>query len=139
MWRTHTYPVTRVAIMGDRGLSPISDREEITRDSTDNQSLSEPDPTLRGHVDKECQTHPFSPVSGTSSTLGGSVKGRKKLLPEIIKKYWCHSMNQKKHRERKSPPYHNPKSSMHLPIHLQSINLKKRNATSTQKELLALK
>lgn len=40
------YPVTRVAIMGDRGLSPISDREEVTRDSTDNQSLSEPDPTL---------------------------------------------------------------------------------------------
>lgn len=125
VWRRHTYPGTRVAIMGDRGLSPISDREEITG-TAETISLCLSQILPYGDMwTKNVRLIPSHLSGEPPLPLEESVKGRKKLLPEIIRKYWCNSMNQKKHRERKSLPYHKPKSPMHLPIHLQSINLKK--------------
>lgn len=81
-------------------------------------------------------------VSGTPSALGGSVRGRKALLPDTIRKCEYNSMNQKKHGKKENlSPTITPNSQYICPSTTYNQSIKKkneRNPTSTQKRAVSL-
>lgn len=61
--------------LGDKGLSPILAREGHPRETRDMKSVSDADPAPGGHVAKDRQILPISPVSGTPHPWRGEREG----------------------------------------------------------------
>lgn len=104
-------------------VSHLSQRREYLRETRDNQSLMQ----ILPHEDtwtKNVRPSPSHLSVAPLPPLEESVRGRKKLLPDTIRKCWYNSMIRKNiEKERESFPYHNQKFPMHKPInYVQPIN-----------------